>query len=123
MLNLNKKRQEIRRLILENSYLAGACHIGGALSCVNILIDLFYIQKIKPEQFIWSKASGVSAFYSVLADKGYFPKSKIAYYLKKYPLSNRQVPGVMIDGGSCGHGLPTAVGMALSDKKKISIVL
>ena len=122
-MNLTEKRQEIKKLILENSFKAGACHISSALSCVNILVDLFYIQKIKPEQFIFSKASGISVLYAILADKGYFPKNKIAYYLKNYPLPSKEVPGVIWSGGSLGMGLSIAAGIALGNRKKRIYVL
>lgn len=122
-MNLTEKRREIKKLILENSFKAGACHISSALSCVNILVDLFYVKKIKPEQFIFSKASGVAAFYSVLADLGYFPKNKIAYYLKKYPLPSKEVPGIVWSGGSLGMGLSVAAGMALGNRNKKVYVL
>jgi transketolase len=107
-----------RRIIIESSYKANACHIGSALSCVDILIDLYFKRMGKKDIFVFSKASGAAALYAVLSLKGYFPESKVAYYLKKFPLASRKVPGVLIDSGSLGHGLPQAVGMALADKKR-----
>lgn len=121
MKNKEEITKQIRKNIIQASFLAQACHIGSSLSAVEILVDLFWRRMKKDDLFVWSKASGVAALYSVLAEKGYFPRKKIAYYLKKYPLPNRKVLGVMIDGGSCGHGLPQAVGIALAlkkDKKK-----
>lgn len=109
--------KNIRRLIIESSYKTGACHIGSALSCVDILIDIFKAMK-KDDRFIFSKASGAAALYAVLALNGYFPENKVVYYLKKYPLPSKKVPGVLIDGGSLGHGLPIAVGLALADRKR-----
>lgn len=116
-------RKELQKSILENSYKAGACHISSALSCVDILIELFY-NILKPEDvFIFSKASGVATLYCILADKGYFPKEKIAYYLKNYPLPSVEVPGVIHSVGSLGHGLPVAVGMAYANRDKKVYVL
>lgn len=123
MSNLNEKRQKIRSLILQSSYEAGACHIGSALSCVDILVDLFY-NILKPEDiFIFSKASGASAYYAILADKGYFPKEKLAFYLKNYPECSKEVPGVIHSVGSVGHGLPVAVGLAYANPDKKVYVL
>ncbi|MEK7180270.1 MAG: thiamine pyrophosphate-dependent enzyme [Patescibacteria group bacterium] len=122
MSNLNKKRQ-IKRDILNASFEAGACHIGSALSCSDILVDLFNILK-KEDVFLFSKASGVAAYYAILADKGHFPKEKTAEYLKKYPLVSKEVPGVIWSGGSCGHGLPVACGLALADRmRKVYVLL
>lgn len=107
----------IRKSILENSYLAKACHIGSALSCVEILLA---IDEVKDEKdiFLFSKASGVVAYYALLAEKGIIPKSKVSYYLKKYPLASKEVPGVIHSVGSLGHGLSIAVGMAFADRTK-----
>ena len=114
---------KIRRSILKASFKANACHLGSALSCVEILVSLYYKILKKDDIFLFSKASGVSALYAILADKGYFPKSKIAYYLKKYPLASKKVPGVIHSVGSLGHGLSVAAGMALADRKRKVYVL
>jgi transketolase len=115
MENLAKK---VRQNILKTSFEAGACHIGSALSCVEILVALYSKILRKGDVFLFSKASGVCAFYTILAEKGIADRKKVAYYLKKYPLAGREVPGVIWSAGSLGHGLPVAVGMALADKKR-----
>jgi transketolase len=117
------KINELRRDILQSSFDAGACHIGSALSCLGILVDLFYNQLTQDDIFIFSKASGVSAYYSILADKGYFPKEKLSFYLKNYPLPSKEVPGVLHSVGSLGHGLPIAVGLAYVNPNKRVFVL
>ena len=75
-------RKELQKSILENSLKAGACHLGSALSCVDILIEFFDILKDE-DVFIFSKASGVSALYCVLADKGYDSKDLRKFVLFK----------------------------------------
>lgn len=112
------KYNEIKKMVLEASFEAGACHIGSALSCVKILVDLFYGKMKERDIFLFSKASGVATFYSILVDKGYFPKDKLAYYLKNYPLPSKEIPGVIHSVGSLGHGLPVAVGLALGDRTR-----
>lgn len=107
----------LQKEILINSYKAGACHIGSALSCVKILNDLFKTFR-KGDVFIFSKASGVATLYCLLADQGKFPKSKVAEYLKKYPEVSKEVRGVLWSGGSLGLGLPIAVGLALADRNR-----
>jgi len=118
-----KLRRKLRRNILKASFESGACHIGSALSCVDILIDLYWNKLRQNDIFLFSKASGVCALYAVLAEKGYFPEKKIAYYLKKYPLPDKHVPGVIHSLGSLGHGLPVAVGLALGDRTRDVYVL
>ena len=107
---------KLRKAIIEASYKAHACHIGSALSCVDIIWDIYNKMKLE-DIFVFSKASGVAALYVVLAENGLFPEKKVAYYLKKYPLPSRKVPGVFVDGGSLGHGLPMACGIALANRK------
>lgn len=122
-MDYKKISQRIKKSILENSFKAGACHIKSALSCVDILIDLFYRRMKKGDIFLFGKASGVSALYCILADKGYFPQNKIVYYLKNYPLPSKEVPGVIHSVGSLGHSLPFAVGMAYADRNRKVYVL
>ncbi len=116
---LNKLRKEVLRV----SYEAGACHIGSALSCLDIIYNLYFKTMKKGDLFVFSKASGVAALYVVLAEKGIISKNKVAYYLKKYPLSSRKVPGVIVDSGSLGHGLPIACGMALVERTRDVYIL
>lgn len=107
----------IKRLVLQASYDAGACHIGSALSCVDILLDIFSKKK-EEDVFLFSKASGVASYYALLSQMGFFPEEKIAEYLKNYPLPSKEVPGVIHSVGSLGHGLPVAVGLAYGDRTR-----
>ena len=117
---MQNKIKQLRRDVLLASYDSGACHIGSALSCIEILVKIFYEYGFDKEKdtFVFGKASGVSAMYAMLADKGYFPKEKIAEYLKEYPLSSKEVPGIIHSFGSVGHGLSVASGIALGNKLK-----
>ncbi len=108
---------KLRKLILNASYESGACHIGSALSCIDILVEIFNKKK-ENDLFIFSKASGVAAYYAILAEKGIIPENKVAYYLKNYPLVSKEVPSVLWSGGSLGHGLPVAAGLALADRTR-----
>lgn len=114
---------QLRRDIINTSYEAKACHIGSALSCAEIMVKLHY-GIIKGEDiFLFGKASGVATYYCILADKGLFPKEKIAEYLKNHPLPSTEVPGIIHSFGSVGHALSVACGMALGDRKKKVYVL
>jgi transketolase len=84
--------------------------------------------KTKPEnpqwaerdRFILSKGHSVEGYFSVLAMKGFFPSdmlktySKFGSVLTGHP--NRKVPGVEVNTGALGHGLPVGIGMALAAK-------
>lgn len=114
---MEDKRRQLREDILIASHKAGACHIGSALSCVDILHDLFYIDKISPKDFLFGKASGVAAYYAVLSDLGKFPKDHLWKYLKSYPLPSVDVPGITHTFGSVGHALSVAVGRAYAGQE------
>jgi transketolase len=119
---MEDKKRQIRRDILLASYEAKACHIGSALSCVDILVDLLYSIP-ETDVFLFGKASGVLAYYAILADQGKFPKEKLAEYIKNYPLPSTEVPGVIHPMGSVGHALSVACGLALGDRTRTVHVL
>jgi len=102
---------KLRKQIIKSSYEAGACHLGSALSCADLIEAIYYIKK-QSETFLFAKASGVAALYCYLHPK------KAAKYLKEYPLPDKRVPGIEHSFGSLGHGIPVAVGVALANKKK-----
>jgi transketolase len=98
--------KKTRIKILKDSFKAGACHIGSALSCVEIVLALENITSRNNGVCLFSKASGAETLYAV--------KGKTWKYLKNNPLC--------YPGGSLGHGLPVAVGMALAGRKTYVIV-
>ncbi len=105
-------------------------HIGGDMSCMDILIELYFEQmNVGPEnqndpdrdRFIMSKGHSVEALYTVLAHKGFFPISEVIDQFSKFGSKfighpNNKLPGIEMNSGSLGHGLPVAVGMALAGK-------
>jgi transketolase len=118
-------RQKILRYITE----AGAGHTGGSLSCVDILNVLYNrVMNVSPENFgsptrdryIQSKGHSVEALYVVLADCGFFPEAELetlCHY--KSPFvghPTRKVPGIEMNTGALGHGLPICVGLAIAGK-------
>lgn len=127
---LEKKARMIRRMILEMIVSSGKGHIGGALSCTDILVTLYYgnILRVDPknpdwperDRFILSKGHSCAALYSVLADRGFFPKDELATACKDGSMlgghPDRSIPGVEADTGSLGHGLGIGSGLALSAK-------
>ena len=127
---LAKKAAEIRRDLLHVIYNARTGHTGGSLSSVDILTVLYYdILRVDPanpkdpdrDRFVLSKGHSVEGYYSILADKGFFPKEELKTFstfksrLIGHP--SVKVPGVELNTGALGHGLPCSVGMALAAKK------
>ena len=118
-----------RRRLMEVVYKAKAGHIGGDLSCLNVMTALYFnIMNVNPEapkdpnrdRFILSKGHCVEALYVTLEAKG-FLKKEITDTLGQYGsiLSGHptiEVPGIEVNTGALGHGLPIGVGMAIAAK-------
>ena len=126
---LARKSVRLRRKLLEAIFAAGAGHTGGGLSCLDIL-NLLYnrILNVSPETFadpkrdryVQSKGHSVEALYVVLADRGFFPEADLAticHYRSHFVgHPTRHVPGIEMNTGALGHGLPICVGMALAGR-------
>lgn len=68
-----------------------------------------------------SKGHSVEAYYAVLAAKGFFPMEEVIEKFSKFGSPyighpNNKLPGIEMNSGSLGHGLPVCVGMALAGK-------
>ncbi len=108
----------IRHKILETSYKAGACHIGSALSCVEILEAIYETKKTYQEDiFIFAKASGVCAVYCRESP------DRAVDLLKRFPLPTKGKSGLIWSGGSLGQGLSVASGLAYADRSRDVYVL
>lgn len=120
----------IRGAVIELSHRAETPHLGSQLSCIDILVALYWgILRIDPrkpqdanrDRCILSKGHAAPALYVTLALKGFFPVELLDSYAKpgstlaEQPIPNA-VPGVEAATGSLGHGLPLALGMALANK-------
>ena len=127
---LKKIAVNVRRGIIGAVYNAQSGHPGGALSCTDILVDLYFNEmNIDPknprmenrDRFILSKGHASPAIYSTLANRGFFPVEelktfrKIDSFLQGHPDLNK-VPGVDMTSGSLGQGLSVANGMALAGR-------
>ncbi|HYE83591.1 MAG TPA: transketolase [Clostridia bacterium] len=128
---LQEKSKQIRRDIVEMVYKAQSGHIGGSLSIAELLVALYYAEmNIDPgnpkwedrDRFVLSKGHTAPALYTVLADKGYFPKEylfnsfrSINSILQGHP-DMKKTPGIDMTTGSLGIGLSAACGMALGAK-------
>ena len=125
---LTEKARHIRGDILKMLYTAQSGHPGGSLSCVEILLALYYrVANVDPknpkmenrDRIVLSKGHACPALYAVLADKGYFPRSdlwslrQIHSHLQGHP-DMKGTPGVDMTTGSLGQGVSAAVGMALA---------
>ena len=134
MENMKKLAQAIRRDVLDMTCRAGAQggHLGGALSCADILAVLYGgVMRVSPElaedperdRFFLSKGHVALAHYAALAEAGFFPKEDLlAFEQSGSSLPTHEVQdvsrGIEISSGSLGYGLSVGVGSALSAKRR-----
>ena len=130
-MNYEKKAKELRQEILKSLFACQSGHPGGSLSCVEILMALYYDEmknldpkdpkKADRDRFVLSKGHTAPGLYSVLAERGYFPKEDLktlrhlGSYLQGHP-DMKHIPGVDMSSGSLGQGISAAVGMAIAGK-------
>jgi transketolase len=127
--DLRIKSIRLRKRLLEVIYHAGGGHTGGSLSCLDILNVLYNrILRVSPKTFananrdryIQSKGHSVEALYVVLADREFFPETELdslcRYQSRFIGHPTRKVPGIEMNTGALGHGLPISVGLALAGK-------
>ena len=113
---------------------AGAGHIGGDFSAIDILATLYgAVLNVTPDtvedpdrdRFILSKGHVAGALYTTLAAFGFLAGGRAGHLpqaavgLNGHPNRNK-VRGVEANTGPLGHGLPIAVGHALSAKLDVS---
>lgn len=118
-----------RKRLMEIVFKAKAGHIGGDLSCLNVLTVLYNaVMNINPlnlkdpdrDRFVMSKGHCVEALYVTLEAKGIIPSATLdtlgeyASILSGHPTI--EVPGIEVNTGALGHGLSISVGMALAAK-------
>lgn len=123
--------REIRGRIIANSHKTKTPHLGSCLSCVDILVAVYFhalrIDPAKPndpdrDRFILSKGHGAPTLFHVLAKRGFYPEEALEPYgqnggvFAEHPPTPDQLPGVEAATGSLGHGLPIALGMALAGR-------
>ncbi len=123
---LERKACEIRQEVLKTICAAGTGHSGGSLSVVDMLTVLyFHVLKLDPsnplwegrDRFVLSKGHACPAWYTTLAEKGFFPRKELSQLrhidslLQGHP--EYGIPGVEAPSGSLGQGISAAVGMAI----------
>ena len=130
MENLKALSYDLRKNVIDMIVEGKGGHIGGDMSVMDILVELYFEQmNISPEKmddpdrdrFVMSKGHSVEALYAVLAAKGFFPIEQVIKEFSKFGSKfighpNNKLPGIEMNSGSLGHGLPVCVGMALAGK-------
>ncbi len=131
-MNYKNIANKIRNNIIEIVYNASHGHIGGSLSCVEILVALYFgnilklnknnLERPNRNRFIMSKGHATAAIYSTLYNLRVISEEVLNTYGKNDSYlathTSSKVPGIEFDTGSLGHGLGIACGLAYSCKLK-----
>ena len=124
---LKEKAKELRLNIVKTANFAGSGHVGGSLSCADVLAALYFkylnVNADDPamfdrDRFILSKGHCALAYVPCLAMAGFVPMESLEHfnhYESPYGMhpDSKKVRGCDASTGSLGHGLPMGVGMAL----------
>ena len=130
--SLEMRAWNIRRKALLMGEVQGQGYIGQALGVADVLAaSYFHALEYRPEdpewegrdRFLLSIGHYAIALYAVLMEAGILPENELETYGmddSRMPMSGMAsyTPGMEITGGSLGHGLGIAVGMAMGLKRK-----
>lgn len=125
-MNLEALSYKLRQDTIDIICAGKAGHIGGDMSEMEVLVELYFHQmNITPENqddkdrdyFILSKGHSMESYYAVLAEKGFLDLDEIKEKFSKFNTKyighpNNKLPGIEMNSGSLGHGLPVSVGIA-----------
>lgn len=128
-----KKQAALARInCIKTQMEVGSGHLGGAFSAMEIMTYLFFKEMdfdvnnpLREERdiFILSKGHSSIGYYSLLAQRGFFPLEELKTFRK---LNSRlqghshidAAPGIEASTGSLGQGLSFGIGIALGYIKK-----
>ncbi|HQO45936.1 MAG TPA: transketolase [Rectinema sp.] len=129
---LNEIARELRCTSLRMIHRRQAGHPGGSLSAAEIMTVLYFkVMRIDPEnpnwderdRFLLSKGHASAMFYATLAKRGFFPEEELQKWgeldchLQGHP-DRLKTPGVDMNSGILGHGVPIGVGLCLAARHK-----
>ena len=129
---IREAAHRIRQYALIQAEVQGQGYIGQALDIADVLAVLFtdqlHLDPQDPEsedrdRFQLSIGHYALALYAALTEAKFFPVEELRTYAaddSRFPMSSMRTytPGVEISGGSLGHGLSIANGVAMGLKRK-----
>ena len=112
-----------KQRLLQMHYESGVGHIGGNLSCLDILMTLYHEVLQAQDAFVLSKGHAAGAVYITLWSLGALSDGDLRLFHKDGTrLSGHPpllgIPEILFATGSLGHGLSLSCGLALAKKLK-----
>ncbi|WP_413814759.1 transketolase [Acutalibacter muris] len=122
---------DLRQHTLDIIMAGGGGHIGGDMSLMNALLVLYEnhlnvtpttVHDPDRDRFVLSKGHSMETYYAILCHRGFLDLSDVTARFSKFGSPyighpNNKLPGIEMNSGSLGHGLPVCVGMALAGKR------
>ena len=117
-MDYKEKAKQARIDILGMIHRAQTSHIASNFSVIDIATVLYENLK-QDDRVVWSKGWAAASIYYFNAKYGRGPQEAVDNFPNDpyLGLAETTVPGVEVNGGSVGHGLSVAVGMALAKKR------
>lgn len=114
---------QARRRLIQMHFESGVGHIGGNLSCLDLLVLLFHDFIYEQDRFVLSKGHSAGALYIALWATGRLDDAALRTFHKDgtllagHPVAGWH-PDILFATGSLGHGLSLANGIAHAKKIK-----
>jgi len=119
---MNEKQKRLRRIIIDVAYVNKLNHIGSALSCVDLISNIY--DKMGPRDiFVLSKGHAALSWLAVLYDRKIITRSQLysmcvnGSEFGAHVGVNKDI-GSHVITGSLGNGLSVAAGIALGDRSR-----
>ena len=132
-IQLLKKSKKLRIEFIKLLYDAHKFHIGGTLSCLDIMITLFYsnfinLKKRKRNLFILSKGHALACFFLIMIDQKLYSMKKFKEEYNNFKIGGQLdiYNSKLVDWntGSLGHSIGVSIGLAIKNPtKKIYIIV
>jgi transketolase len=108
----------VRIKVLSMIHKAQTAHTASNFSVIDLAVVL-YENLVAEDRVVWSKGWAAATTYVLLARRGQIPEIDLDIFPNKpyINLVEIGVNGVETTGGSMGHGLPVALGIALGQKR------
>lgn len=118
MVDYKTLAKQARLKVLEMVYKAKTSHIASNFSILDVATVLYENLK-EGDEVVWSKGWVAASIYYFLNKQGVLTDEELAQFPNApyFGLAETTIKGVHVSGGSMGHGLPVAVGMALGKKR------
>jgi transketolase len=119
----NELSTKAKLRLLRMHYESGVGHIGGNLSCLDILLTLHHRVMKEDDQFVLSKGHAAGAHYITLWTLGKLTDGDLnSFHKDATQLSGHPPPSgikdIIFATGSLGHGFSLAAGLALAKRLK-----